>query len=186
MEIKRINTVNKVNEQKENKQIVETIQPGAKSRFLKLKFKTSIAELKTIITVGDEKNYIKDLAGYVAGERAEVVSNRIIDKLFNSKLSIGGGVLFDFMKLQASDTDVFTVNPSIVSVNFDGSIRKEIIDLEKYVSEDAYRDKILSLPVKFLVDGNTALIWDLSPLNADREVTITLSIAKEYNRIYNI
>jgi len=171
-------------------QVLDIFQPLTKSNFFKVTFRTTNLPVPAYIVVINDilgaKLALSNLAGVSAaipaiGKDADYLA------LWNTLHgALAGGSMINYMKIQTNDTDVFAVNPVLFSINPDHAQKYEEIDLQTYVNEYSFRDLILSVPIKFYMNGNVSFLWDLTSLPVDTQVTIKFSTSKEIGRIYNI
>jgi len=95
------------------------------------------------------------------------------------------------LKLQVDDALAFTNNPILKYRNADGQLKDVEIDIQKYLNEYQFKTKVLTIPVRFVMDSRfMALTWDLLPLADDdgvtKNVTVTAYVEKVIGQVTSI
>ena len=163
----------------------QVLQPIQRATFLKYNFKTdynggtplSVAKIGNthVQKVYDETTIAKTLA---SGKQETLNDVQLLTKQF----------IFCGIKFKVSDFSLMDNNPKLVYIQ--GQQKKDVeIDLQKYMTEFAYKNNILTVPVKFLMDNRAVILWQLPvPASASDSETavITMNIEKVINEVYSL
>jgi len=168
--------------------IEEIFQPLQQSKYIKL---TYGGVNDGVVAIGDQQAVLQFLAGL--GGIPTMLPSSDLDqnllRLFNNSGDLEKLICKIRIQVSQSWVGLFGVNPVYFSANTDNVQKPQPINLSDYVNEYSYRDLVLSVPVKFMIDNFSAFLWDLTQLpgeQVDGSLTITMYIQKEFGRIYSI
>lgn len=160
-------------------EVTEVYQPLGRTKYLKTSVgidssKVYVLYMGNLGTLGfDKTNMIK-------GENAELIEEQTKAPHIINRL-----------KLQVDDALAFTNNPILKYRNADGQIKDVEIDIQKYLNEYQFKTKVLTIPVRFVMDSRfMALTWNLLPLADDdgktKNVTVTAYVEKVIGQVTSI
>jgi len=160
-------------------EITEVYQPLGRSKYLKTSAdidsdKAYILFMGNLGTIGLDKN------AKIHSKNEEIIEEQTKAPHIINRL-----------KLQVDDPLAFTNNPVLKYRNADGQIKDVEIDIQKYLNEYQFKTKILTIPVRFVMDSRfMALTWDLLPLadndGISKNVTVTAYIEKVIGQVTSI
>lgn len=154
-----------------NKGCDKVYQPIQKPNFFRYTAKGSTKN--TRLTVGSKK--VSDFLGV----------SSVLDKkgVFNNAQIESKAHIICGIKMKSNSTSVFDIDPVIKSIHGDVT-SEQAINLSSYETEFAYKQNIMTIPVKFVLDYRNCMVFD--GLKDAETLTVTLNIEKVPNSILNI
>ena len=152
-------------------------QPTQKANYFKYNFATTSTE--NAIAIGSpfvQKVVRPDLTSLIIADLPKEALN-------NAQLQMKSRLFCGF-KFKVSDVSLFDVNPTLHYA--EGDVQKDTsINFDDFLSEYAYKNNILTVPVAIMFDERTVLLWVL-PSTPGLSATVTMNLKKVYDQIENI
>ncbi len=163
----------------------KSVQPISKANYFDFEFETeyNLVQSKNIAVIGTpsmltviDESKIAPMISLDAKGHLNITQMQIKDHIFCG------------LKFQVSDMVLFNKKPKIVYLS--GDQFKEIeINFANYLTEFAYKNNILTVPLRFLADNRFLMYWEL-PMPIDvatqESAVVTLDIEKVLSQSYGI